>query len=131
MLHQACGSLVLSSCWRRWAQPRRSRIRSMSPVACRTAFRPLPAAVAENPNTNPDTGNPVYTDNGLSGYTSAKASGAAVADKPVTPGSRYFSTAFTNSSNPTYGIAVNPSLAVPGAVYRVDHTFSAAAGNIR
>ena len=84
----------------------------------------------ENPNTNPDTGNPVYTDNGLSGYTSAKASGAAVADKPVTPGSRYFSTAFTNSSNPTYGIAVNPSVAVPGAVYRVDHTFSAAAGNI-
>src|ERR1039458_4196481 len=72
----------------------------------------------ENPNTNPDTGNPVYTDNGLSGYTSAKASGAGVADKPVTPGSRYFSTAFTNSSNPTYGIAVNPSVAVPGAVYR-------------
>jgi hypothetical protein len=84
----------------------------------------------ENPNTNPNTGNPVYTDNGLSGYTSAKASGAGVTDKPVTPGSRYFSTAFTNSSNPTYGITVNPNLAVPGAVYRVDHTFSASAGNI-
>ena len=79
---------------------------------------------------NPDTGFYVYNDNGMGAYTSAKASGSGVADKPVTPGSRYFSISFTNLSTPDYGVVLNPHLGVPGGVYRVDHTFSSAAGNL-
>ncbi len=70
----------------------------------------------------------VYQDT-YSAYTSAKASGTGVADKPATPGSRYFSNGFSNST-PDTAVILSPTLGVPGAVYRLDHTFSSTAGNV-
>src|SRR5260221_1706300 len=70
-----------------------------------------------NSDLNPNNGARVFNDNSLSSYTSAKASGSAVADKPATPGSRYFSNAFSNST-PVFGVVLSPALAVPGAAYR-------------
>ena len=64
----------------------------------------------------------------MGNYTSAKASGSGVADKPATPGSRYFSNAFSNST-PDFGVTLSPMLGVTGAVYRIDHTYSSSAGN--
>jgi hypothetical protein len=81
-----------------------------------------------NTDINPFWGVGVYQDI-YSGYTSAKASGSGVADKPITPGSRYFSNGFSNST-PDTAVILSPSLGFPGAVYRIDHTYSSAAGNI-
>ncbi len=79
---------------------------------------------------NTSTGIPVYQDS-YSAYTSAKASGSGVADKPTTPGSRYFSTSFSNTlPDGVNCVILSPALAVPGAVYRIDHTFSSTAGNV-
>jgi hypothetical protein len=83
-----------------------------------------------NMNLNPDTGFFIYTDNDVGAFTSAKASGSAVADKPVTPGSRYFGVGFTNYTTPDFGVAVNPHLGVPGGIYRVDHTYTSVNGNV-
>ncbi len=86
-----------------------------------------------NPAINNTLGMLVYNDNVYAaGFTSAKASGAAVADKPITPGSRYFSNAFSNTvpdSSMLFCVVIAPELGTPGAVYRLDHTYSSSAGN--
>ena len=81
-----------------------------------------------NTDVNPVLSVGVYADNGFSSYTSAKAGGTGVADKPITPGSRYFSNGFSNST-PDNCIVLSPSLLFTGAVYRIDHTYSSTAGN--
>ena len=80
-----------------------------------------------NPDVNQVLFVPVYQDP-YSAYTSAKASGSGVADKPVDPGSRYISNSFSNSSPDGTMIILSPELGVPGGIYRLDHTFSSAAG---
>jgi hypothetical protein len=83
-----------------------------------------------NVDVNPNTGFFIYDDSaGGAAYTSAKASGSGVADKPITPGSRYFSISFSNTT-PDFPVFVRPALGVPGGIYRLDHTFSSAAGNV-
>jgi len=81
-----------------------------------------------NVDYNPNTGGLIYNDMGFGAYTSAKANAP---DKPITPGSRYFSTSFYSSSPavPFVGIALNPALGVPGGVYRLYHVYSSSAGN--
>src|SRR5664279_4275039 len=64
---------------------------------------------AINPDLNAN-GFPVYTD-GASGFTGAISTKP---DGPVTPGARYFSFSFTNSSPDIDGFTVNPVLGVPG-----------------
>lgn len=82
-----------------------------------------------NAALNPNTGFYVFNDmGGFGAYTSAKASGSGVADKPITPGSRYLSNTFSNST-PDYGVMLSPALGVPGGIYRIDHTYSSTAGN--
>jgi hypothetical protein len=81
-----------------------------------------------NSDVNPNSGFLVFNDNAYSSYTSAKATGSGVADKPTTPGSRYFSNSFSNST-PDLGVTLSPALGTPGAVYRIDHTYSSTAGN--
>lgn len=82
-----------------------------------------------NTDINPALGVGVYQDV-YSGYTSAKASGSGVADKPTTPGSRYFSNIFSNTvADGVNCVILSPSLAFTGAVYRIDHTYSSTAGN--
>ena len=82
-----------------------------------------------NTDVNPVLGVGVYQD-AYSGYTSAKASGSGVADKPTTPGSRYFSNLFSNTvPDGVQCVILSPSLAITGAVYRIDHTYSSTAGN--
>ena len=83
-----------------------------------------------NLDYDPNTGVLVYNDNAFGAYTSAKAGGSGVADKPITPGSRYFGFGFTNTTPDVANcIVVAPTLGVPGAVYRIDHTYSSTAGN--
>jgi hypothetical protein len=81
-----------------------------------------------NSDINIYSGNMIYNENALGNFTSAKATGAGVADKPTTPGSRYFSNSFSNST-PDMGVTLSPMLSVTGAVYRIDHTYSSSAGN--
>jgi hypothetical protein len=82
-----------------------------------------------NIDINPVLGVGVYQD-AYSSFTSAKATGSGVADKPATPGSRYFSNSFSNTvPDGVNCIIVSPSLAVTGGVYRIDHTYSSTAGN--
>jgi hypothetical protein len=59
--------------------------------------------------------------------TSARSSAA---DCPPRDGSRFIGAVDMVLTNTTDGFAVSPALSVPGGVYRVDHTFSAAANNI-
>lgn len=66
-----------------------------------------------------------YNDNGLGDDTSAKS---VVADAPPRSGSRYFSTGFTISSSPDFGITITPVLGTPGGVYQVFHTYDSSAG---
>jgi hypothetical protein len=82
--------------------------------------RPTPSGSGPNPDGT-------YNDNGLGDDTGAKST---VADAPPRDGSRYFSTAFTNSSSPDLGITITPVLGTPGGVYQVFHTYSAAAENL-
>jgi len=49
--------------------------------------------------------------------------------KPTTPGARYFSSSFSNAV-PDFGVQLSPPLTVTGAVYKVYHVFSSAAGNV-
>lgn len=79
-----------------------------------------------NQDFNPNTGYPVYTDNGYGAFTSAKATAPA---KPPTAGGRYFSNSFSNST-PDIGITLNPALGEPGGIYQIYHVFSSAAGNV-
>jgi len=80
---------------------------------------------AINPDLNA-TGIAVYTDTagGFTGAISTKPDG------PVTPGARYFSWSFTNSSPDLDGITISPDLQVKGGVYRLYHLFSSNAGNV-
>ncbi len=85
---------------------------------------------APNPDINNTLQMLIYNENYLGAYTSAKASGSAVADKPTTPGSRYFSNSFSNTVPDMLScIVVAPELALTGAIYRIDHTYSSSAGN--
>ncbi len=93
---------------------------------CSNATSTTVCGSAINPDLNPITGSPVYTDIAL-GYTSAISTKP---DGPLTPGARYFSTRFTNISNPdTDGFSINPVLEVPGGVYRLYHIWNSAANN--
>src|ERR1035437_2236703 len=58
--------------------------------------RPTPSGSGPNPDGT-------YNDNGLGDDTSAKS---VVADAPPRSGSRYFSTGFTISSSPDFGITI-------------------------
>ena len=78
-----------------------------------------------NPDFN-SLGLLVYTDNGYGAFTSAKAGASG---KPATPGSRFCSNSFSNST-PDLGVAIAPTLGVPGGVYQIHHAFSSAAGNV-
>lgn len=82
----------------------------------------------QSPNfdVNPNTGMYVYTDNGFGSFTSAIATSDG---KPPTPGARFFSNSFSNST-PDLGITLNPALGTPGGVYQIYHVFSSAAGNV-
>lgn len=88
--------------------------------------RVTPSGAGPNLNTNPDTGNLLYNDGSFAGDTSAASTAVGI---PPTSGSRYFSTAFSNST-PILGVTLCPSLPVAGAVYQVDHTFNSSAANI-
>ncbi len=79
-----------------------------------------------NQDLNPSTGAPIYTDNSLGAFTGAIS---AVPGKPPTPGARYFSNGFSNST-PDLGITLSPTLGVPGGIYKLYHVFSSAAGNV-
>src|SRR4249920_1146223 len=62
----------------------------------------------QNFDINPNTGLGVYSENPLGAFTSAVASNPT---KPPTPGARFFSNSFSNST-PDLGITINPALAV-------------------
>jgi hypothetical protein len=81
-----------------------------------------------NPDWNPNTGYFVYDDSNANsaGFTAAKAT---TPDKPETPGGRYFSNTFSNTT-PELGITLAPALGVPGGIYRVSHVFSSTAQNV-
>ncbi len=82
-----------------------------------------------NPDINFYSGYPIYSDNGLGSFTSARVT--TVPDKPNTPGARYFSNGFSNSTPELYtAITISPPLGTPGGVYKVYHVFSSAAGNV-
>lgn len=70
----------------------------------------------------------VYYDT-LGGFTSAVSTKP---DGPLTPGGRYFSNGFSNSTpdGTVEGIIISPVLQVAGGVYRLYHIFSSAAGNV-
>lgn len=80
----------------------------------------------QNFDLNPDTGASIYNESGLGSFTSAVANNP---EKPPTPGARFFSNSFSNST-PDSGITINPVLGVPGGVYRLYHVYSSAAGNV-
>lgn len=79
-----------------------------------------------NPEFNPQTGLGIYNENALGSFTSAVANNP---EKPPTPGARFFSNSFSNST-PDVGVTINPVLGVPGGVYRLYHVYSSAAGNV-
>lgn len=79
-----------------------------------------------NPDLNPNTFSPIFTESGFSAYTGAKATAPG---KPAANGARYYSTGFTGST-PEFGILLNPSLRTPGGIYQIHHVFSSAAGNV-
>ena len=79
-----------------------------------------------NPDTNPNSGQAIFNDNGFGAFTSAIS---AVPGKPPTPGARYFSNGFSNST-PDFGITLQPALGVPGGIYKLYHVFTSAAGNV-
>jgi len=87
---------------------------------------PTDTACQLNQDVNINSGL-VYNENGMGGFTSAAALSPG---KPPTAGARYFSTYFTNSSTPDFGIIISPTLGVTGGVYRVYHTFASWAGNV-
>jgi hypothetical protein len=68
----------------------------------------------------------VYTDTGAA-YTLAVSSKP---DGPVTPGARYFSNSFSNSTPNADGFTLSPGLGTTGGVYKVYHVFSSGAINI-
>lgn len=80
----------------------------------------------QNFDVNPETGLGVYNENGLGSFTSAIANNP---EKPPTPGARFFSNSFSNST-PDVGITINPVLGVPGGVYRLYHVYSSSANNV-
>lgn len=81
--------------------------------------RPQPSGAGANPDGS------YHEINITLGDTSAKS---GVADAPTRPGARaYVSTPALTST--TSGIDLTPSLAVPGAAYLIEYTFSSTAGN--
>jgi hypothetical protein len=78
-----------------------------------------------NPDLNANSVR-VYTDSaaGFTGAISTKPDG------PITPGGRYFSNGFSNTTPDIEGITISPVLQVAGGVYRLYHVFSSAAGNV-
>jgi hypothetical protein len=79
-----------------------------------------------NDEVNSITFLPLYSEPSAGDFTSAIA---LAPGKPTTPGARYFSSSFSNST-PEFGIQLNPPLNSTGAVYKVYHVFSSAAGNV-
>jgi hypothetical protein len=81
-----------------------------------------------NNDYNETTWYKVYEEgSGLGGsFTSAKST---TPDKPTTPGARYWSTGWTNST-PDLGVVISPNLAVTGGVYKLYHVYSSTAGNV-
>ncbi len=80
----------------------------------------------QNFDINPLTGLSIYNENALGSFTSAVSTNP---EKPATPGARFFSNSFSNST-PDQGITINPVLGVVGGVYRLYHVYSSAAGNV-
>ncbi|NOS69456.1 MAG: hypothetical protein HOP33_05935 [Verrucomicrobia bacterium] len=79
-----------------------------------------------NADINPNTSLPVYSEGILGSFTTAIST---VPYKSPTPGARFFSNSFSNST-PDLGITLRPALAVAGGVYRLYHVYSSAAGNV-
>jgi hypothetical protein len=92
---------------------------------CSNATSTTVCGSAINPDYNAN-GVLVYTDSSP-GFTSAVSTKP---DGPLTPGARYFSNSFSNSTPDIEGITINPVLQVTGGVYRLYHVFSSAAGNV-
>ncbi len=80
----------------------------------------------KNVDNNQITYLPIYYELVGGDFTSAVS---LAPGKPNTSGARYFSNGFSNAV-PDYGIQLSPPLNVTGAVYRVYHVFSSAAGNV-
>ncbi len=92
---------------------------------CSNATSTTVCASAINPDLNPNA-IPVYSDAG-GGFTSAISTKS---DGPLTPGARFFSNSFSNSTPDIQGITIAPALTVPGGVYRLYHVFTSANGNV-
>lgn len=78
----------------------------------------------QNFDVNPNTSLAIYNENALGAFTGAIASNPT---KPPTPGARYFSNSFSNTT-PDVGVTINPALGVPGGVYRVYHVYNSSTG---
>lgn len=94
-------------------------------AACSNVTSTTVCNSAINPDFNAN-GIRVYTD-AAAGFTSAVSTKP---DGPITPGGRYFSNSFSNSTPDLDGLTISPVLGVPGGVYKLYHIYSSAAGNV-